>query len=206
VADNIRLDADTKSIERLAAQYRVAARQGLGQVMERGRQIIREEVQPISKRLVQGVGVPYITEQGDVLSGQISISARADKRSGGTATYVSLSGKTKEVSLRAQPQFDFARALDEGTGVFGPKGAVIFPRVAKALLVPEGSGSRSGLNGPFKPRGYLLINGVKYITVKWTRGMPGYHYSDKALARLGSVAQGIFDLATAKVMQQPEAK
>lgn len=206
MADYIKLDADLKAVQRLAEQYRRAGMVGLTQVMQRGRQILREEVQPISKRLFAGIGEPIVKEQGGLLVGAISITAKSRETRSGSAIYVSLSGKTKEVSLRAQPQFDFARALDEGTGVFGPKGAVIFPRVAKALLVPEGSGSRSGLNGPFKPRGYLLINGVKYITVKWTRGMPGYHYSDKALARLGSVAQGIFDRATAKVMQQPEAK
>ena len=105
------------------------------------------------------------------------------------------SGATREITLRAQPAYDYARAVAEGTGVyatggvFGPQ-PVIRPRVAKALLIPVGA-VPPPVNG--KPQSYITSNGKIYILRRYQRGRRPDAYHVRAAQRLEVEVPAIFD-------------
>ncbi len=80
----------------------------------------------------------------------------------------------------------YARYVEEGTGLYGPKGQVIRPKSAKVLAwraqgpVKKGTLVAKGLR---KRKGKLVHAPNKDIFVifaQWVRGMKGWHYMQKA--------------------------
>jgi hypothetical protein len=101
------------------------------------------------------------------------------------------SGKDKKVTLRAVPAFNYPEAVATGTGVYGPKGGVIRPKKAKALLVPVDSVPL--LNGRVAP--YIESEGQIYVMRRSMKGMQPNRYDERAANRLSQEAPGIFDSA-----------
>lgn len=89
----------------------------------------------------------------------------------------------------------YALAVEQGTGVYGPKGQPITPKTAKALawLATRSKMQKAGLSG-----GVLAASGIKLdkatgkmkssrahdsmmIFARQVKGFPGWHYMEKAV-------------------------
>ena len=188
----VKITADISQIKQLGDDYRAAKEVGLRRVTERGEQLVREEVPKATHNLEQGVSSEVKIGRG-LLQGEIIVSARTGRLSRRRATLHLTSGKTKQVTLRAVPFFNYPEAVATGTGEFGPKGVAITPKKAQALLVPVTSVPT--LNG--KPQAYIESNGQLFIARRSMKGMKPNRYDQRAEQRLGAESQNIFNSALA---------
>lgn len=182
-----KIKVDISQVKNLGFDFHQMAEVGLRRSVERGLQLLREEVPKVTHNLAQGV-------TGDVeiatLTGRLSVSARTG-RVGVEGGLLHLpSGETREISLRGRPAFDYAEAVARGTGVYGPKGAVIRPKSGKALLIPI-SGAPPTLNG--KPQSYITSGGQTFIVRRFAKGRRPDPYDVRAAQRLENEIEGIWN-------------
>jgi hypothetical protein len=189
---NVKITVDRKSVERLGAQIGEAEEVGLRRVLERGEQILREEIPKATHNLAQGVSSDRNPRsKTGALSGFLIVSARRARLGAREATVHLSGGKTKAVSLRAHNAFDYAEAVARGTGIYGPQGTEIVPRQGKALLIPVSSPAT--LNG--KTETYIEIDGQVFVLRKSMKGMKPNPYDERTAKRLEPEAQRIMDKA-----------
>ena len=186
----IRLTADIRQVERLGQDYAAAAEVGMRRLVERGEQLVREEAPKVTRNLIQGVSSDVKVGRG-TLRGEIIITARTGRQGRREGVLHRPSGKTKKVSLRAVPAFNYPEAVAKGTGVYGPKHSLIRPRKARALLVPVESVPT--LNG--KPQSYIEADGKLYVMRRSMKGNKPNPYDERAARRLEGEAQPIFNRA-----------
>ena len=186
----VSITADIGEVLRLGDEYRLGAEVGLRRVTERGEQLVREEAPEKTRNLKQGVS-SEVKSRGGMLQGEIVVTARAGRLGRREATLHLSSGKTKKVSLRAVPSFNYPESVATGTGVYGPKGAVIRPKKAKALLVPVAS--VPSLNG--RPEAYVEIDEQLFVMRRFVKGTRPNRYDERAARRLEGEAQAIFNRA-----------
>jgi hypothetical protein len=187
------IKVDTSQIKDLGFDFRQMAVVGLIRTSRQGERHLREETSRISKEFA-------ISSDVDETALKASLFATAIRNARGaqTAEVVYPSGRTKEVSLRPQPEYDFARAVAKGTGVyktdgaFGPQ-AVIRPRNAKALLIPKSIGPRLGEKGGAVVR----IDGKYYVFSRFSRGMRPNPYDERAAQKLEAELGQIWDRVVA---------
>lgn len=181
------INVDLKEVENLGFQFREMARVGLYRLTERGEQLLREEVPKVTHNLQQGV-----TSRVNVatLQGTLSIAARTARVGRQTGSLHLASGKTVEIDLRSRPAFDYAEAVAKGTGVYGPRKAVINPKRGKALLIPV-PGPPPAING--KKQSYITSGGQYFVVRRFSKGRRPNPYDVRAAQRLESEAQRIFD-------------
>jgi hypothetical protein len=197
----IRITADTRQVERLGKNYAGAAAVGMGRLVERGEQLVRDEAPKRTRNLIQGVSSDVKVLGGGSVRGEIIITARSGRRDERTGTLHLPGGKTREVRLRPVPAFNYPQAVAEGTGVyatggeFGPK-PVVSPKAAKVLLIPVDGVPT--LNG--KPESYITADGQTYVLRRWTRGMKPNPYHERAARRLEPEAGPIFGRALQDVI------
>lgn len=193
MADQIRIKVDTSQVKDLAEEFRkeVIVR-GLYDVAEAGEKFLRQEVPKVTHNLEQGVSSEVNAER---LTIDFIVAARAGRTTVEGGTLHLPSGATREISLRAQPAYDYARAVAEGTGVyatggvFGPQ-PVITPRSARALLIPVGAVPMA-VNG--KPQAYVTSNGKIYVLRRYSRGRRPDPYHIRAAQRLEPAVPLIFE-------------
>lgn len=178
---------DAKAIEKLGDEFDAAARAAIIRLLERGEQLLIQEM-PERTGLLKGkkgnnsVSSDYRkTEQS--YQGEIAVSAIRERRNEQGATLHLPSGATKKVSLRPQPAFDYAEAVARGR-------KEIRPRQAKALLIPVES----------VPAGqsYIEAGGEKFIIRPRAKATKPNPYDQRAGARLEKEAEGIFDKTLAE--------
>ena len=183
MADEVKIKIDTSQVSQLEEEYRELARLLLHDVAEAGQKFLRQEVPKVTHNLEQGVSADV---DSDRLRAELIVSARAGRVAVEGATLHLPSGATREISLRAQPAYDYAQAVAEGTGVyatggvFGPK-PVIRPREARALLIPVGA-VPTAVNG--KPQSYITSQGKIYVLRRYFRGRRPDPYHVRAAERL----------------------
>lgn len=189
---DIKLTVDERALTELGHDMEVAEEVGLRRVLERGEQVLREEIPKVTHNLAQGVS-SYVEprKRKGLLEGALVVSARRGRTGARTATVHEASGKTKSVSLKGQDAFDYAEAVARGTGIYGPAGVSITPARGRALLVPVAAVPT--LNG--KPQGYVDIGGQLFIVRRSIKGRRPNPYDERAGARLGTEAPAIFDRA-----------
>jgi len=190
----VRVKVDILQVLNLGENYRKAAEVGLRRLTERGEQLVRAEAPKVTHNLEQGVSSDV--KVGRVMRGEIIVSARSGRRGQRKATLHLASGKTKQITLRAQPAFDYAEAVARGTGTFGPTGAAITPKKARALLVPVTSVPT--LNG--KPVPYISDGGQLFIMRRSMKGRKANPFDERAARRLEPEVQPIFDRALGEFM------
>lgn len=188
---NTRITVDARQVKELGEQFGEAAEVGLRRTLERGEQLVREEAPEQTRNLKQGVTSDVLGWRAGMLTGEIVATARTGRRGRRAATLHLPSGKTKKVTLRAVPEFNYAGAVALGTGVFSPNKAAITPRKAKALLVPVASAPT--LNG--KPVAYITADGQMYVMRRSMKGAKPNPYHERAGRRLDAEARPIFDRA-----------
>jgi hypothetical protein len=192
MADEVKITIDSNQVENLPDEFRALARRGLYDVAEAGEKFLRQEVPKVTHNLEQGVSSEV---DGNRLTAELLVSARTGRVAVEGATLHLPSGATREISLRAQPAYDYARAVAEGTGVFATGGAfgpqpVIRPRAARALLIPV-SGIPAAVNG--KPQSYITSGGKIYVLRRYSRGRRPDPYHVRAAAKLELAVPTIFD-------------
>jgi hypothetical protein len=183
--------ANISEVERLGEDYQLAAEVGMRRLVERGEQVVREEVPKQTNNLMQGVSSDVKVKRGGMLTGEIVITARSGRLGRRGATLHLSSGKTRQVSLRAVPAFNYAEAVAKGTGVYGPRGVPITPKKAKVLLIPVNNVPT--LDGKTEP--YIESDGRLYILRRSMKGMKPNPYDERAARRLEQEAPAIFDSA-----------
>lgn len=192
MADDVKIKVDTRQVENLAKEFRDLAVKGLHDVAEAGQKFLRQEVPKVTHNLEQGVSADV---DADRLTAELLVSARTGRMAVEGGTLHLPSGATREISLRARPAYDYARAVAEGTGVYATGGAfgpqpVIKPRSARALLIPVGA-IPAAVNG--KPQSYITSGGKIYVLRRFSRGQRPNPYHVRAAKRLELVVPAIFD-------------
>lgn len=187
MSDEPKITVDLKDVAQLGAQFRESTEVLLQRVTDRGEQLVKEEAPKVTGNLRLGVSSHIDRVQ---LKSEIVVSA-VQRQLGVEGGLLHLpSGATREITLRARPAYNYAQAVAEGTGVYGPRGSVITPRSGKALLIPVGS-VPMGENG--KPQSYITSGGKIYVLRKFSRGRKANDYPGRAAARLESEIPAIAD-------------
>lgn len=150
-----------------------ALRRAAVRLKNRAVEIMREETPSRDGGLRSGVDGSVSRQNPPVVS---IIASAIARRQAGNAIYVSASGKQRPVRLRGQRPFDYARAVAEGTGIFGPKGQRITPKRARVLTVP--------VDSPPTGEGYLIAGGKYFVFRRSVAGMAPNDYPGRTLARL----------------------
>lgn len=87
---------------------------------------------------------------------------------------------TSEKSIEVGTNLHYARYVEEGTGLYGPKKQVIRPRTAKVLAWRSvGTGTKLVASGIRRSRGSIKprpARDVYMVFARYTRGMRPWHY------------------------------
>jgi hypothetical protein len=186
-----RIRADISEVQELVEERRQATIVGLRRVIERGEQLTRDEAPRASGNLKQGISSDVrVTDR--LLRGEINAAARS-RTSAGAAVLHLPSGKTRKVSLKPSPAYDYAEAVAAGTGLYGPRHARVQPRSRKALLIPVETVPIDTKTG--KPEAYIDVQGRMFILRRSTAGMKPNPFDERAANRLAQEAQPIMDTA-----------
>ena len=167
---------DAKAISELAADIEKAKRQLIGQLAERGYQLLRDEVPFDTGNLKQGVAPPEVDLEN--LTATLTVSASRGRTGTRLATVVGADGKEKKrVTLRAQPSYNYAEVVARGYD------ERVKPKASKALLIPVSTKPDKG--------GYLLAGGQIFVVRKHTKGIKANPFDERAAVRLQREADGI---------------
>lgn len=88
----------------------------------------------------------------------------------------------------------YARYVEEGTGLYGPKGSRIYPKGGKVLAWPVTGASTGGkliAMGLARRKGKVVNSPAKNVSMifaRSTKGMPGWQYMKKAFEHPSTVA------------------
>lgn len=181
---------DTKQVENLGFDFRQMAIVGLNRMLERGTVLLRRKVPKVTHNLEQGVSVGEVNTAASPMTGELVVAARAGRTAVEGGLLHLPSGATREISLRARPAYDYARAVAKGTGVyrtdgeFGPQ-QVIRPRNAKAMLIPVDAAPAG--------ESYITSGGQIFILRRYSKGRRPNPYDERAAAQLEGEAQRIWD-------------
>jgi len=179
---DLEVTVDTKALEQVAADYAKAGKAAMIRLLEKGEQLIREEAPEDTgrlkgKRSAGGSVSSTYTQTAETFKGEITISAINEARAAASATVHYPSGKTKEVKLRAQKAFDYAKAVATG------KPRQVAPKQARAFLIPVQSAPTNGT--------YLTSGGKIFITRRHLAAVKPNDYPSRALKRLSAVSDAI---------------
>lgn len=172
----MKIDVDTEEIEHLDVEFREATLIGLRRILERGEQILRDEVPKVTHNLSQGISSDV---DEAAMHGTLIVSARSGRTGARSATVHYPSGKTKSISLRPQPAFNYAEVVARGRGAIRPKNA-------KVLLIP--GSPRSG-------ESYLTSEGKTFVLRPSAGPTKPNPFDERTADRLGNEAGGIVEKA-----------
>jgi hypothetical protein len=204
---SVKVKVDTKQVENLGFDFRQMATVGLNRMLERGTVLLRREVPKVTHNLEQGVSVGEVNTQGSPMTGELVVAARAGRTAVEGGLLHLPGGETREISLRARPAYDYAKAVAKGTGVyrtdgeFGPQ-QVIRPRNAKAMLIPVDA-VPIGKGG--KPESYITSGGQIYILRRFSKGRRPNPYDERAAQQLDADAPNIWDAVVTAFANQETA-
>ncbi len=194
MANETKITIDISQVKDLQADIHDLSVVGLIRTARAGEKHLRSETEKISKLFRVSSDVDE-----EALSASLFATAIRPARSAQSAEVIYPSGHTKEVTLRPQPEFDFAQAVAEGTGLYGPKKRKIVPREAKALLIPKNIGPRLRDNGT-----YVRFDGQYYIFSAYSRGMRPNPYHERAAVALEGDVEAIWDRVVKAFANQEE--
>jgi hypothetical protein len=161
----VRVDFD--SVKSLGNDVRAGMIISLGRLGERGYQLLRKEVPKKTTNLQQGIVQEKVDETN--LSVTLTVSARSARTSGGNATVHYPSGKTKEVRLKPQIEFNYAEVVARGR-------ASIRPKTGKALLI-EVDSAPSG-------ESYITANGKIFVVRTSAKAQKPNPFDERAAEQL----------------------
>jgi hypothetical protein len=181
------LKPDTSEMQQLRRGFLAAFRRGFLEVVERGVALVKAEA-PSGDTEALRKGVRAETDLGgQALKGTIIVSAVREAESAGVATLHLPGGASRMVAVRGTKEFDYARAVAEGTGLHGPKGQVITGRRGGVLLIE--------VDTPPSDSSYLERGGRTYIVRPRSEGMRANPFDVRAANRLESEVESIIERA-----------
>lgn len=171
----LELKLDAKALNELAENIEKAKGQMIGQMAERGYQLLRREVPVATGNLKQGVATPDVDYVN--FTAELTVSARSARTASLQATVFGEDGQAKkQVSLRPQKAFNYAEAVAKGR-------PAIRPKAGKALLIPVSSRPTTG--------GYLMVGSQIYVTRRSARATKPNPFHERAAAQLEKDARPI---------------
>ncbi len=179
------MSSDLSVLEQLARDIQTFKREVLGKLVERGAELVREEVPKRTRRLESGVSSDV---DHDKLVGEIIVSARSDRRGARKATLHLTSGQTRQVKLRPTPAYNYAEVVARGN-----RAARLVPGKAKAFLIPV----------PFPPsdESYITDGDEIYIVRRSRKGQQPNPFDERAASRLEGEAESILVEAAREFFQ-----
>lgn len=175
---------DAKAIDALARDIKLAKRALIGNLGERGYQLLRAEVPYETGNLRQGVSPPDVDFEN--LTATLTVTARSGAAGPREAILIGADGKEKKtVSLRPQAAYNYASVVARGNVE-----ATLRPKTAKAFLIPVTS-APSG-------ESYLIAGGQVYVMRRSRKGQKPNPYDERAAAGLEKDAPGIADAVLKK--------
>lgn len=180
---NVKVTVDASGLNELAENIDKAKRQLIGQLAERGYQLLRREVPVATGNLKQGVATPDVDYEN--LTATLTVSARSARRATLTGQIFEKGKPTgKIVRLKPRPAFNYAEAVARGRPEIKPKG--------KALLIP--------INGTPLGR-YVQIDGQNYIYARKARATKPNPFDQRAAEQLEKEAPKIADAILSKFFE-----
>lgn len=172
-----KITVNATQIEKLGDQFRQMGEVALRQVVERGEQVLRDEVPKVTNNLAQGISSEVFANRG-LLRGELVITARSGRRGSRQATVHYPSGNTKTVRLSPQPAFNYAEVVARGR-------AEIRPKKSKVLLIPV----------PSAPAGetYITSGDQAFVLRPRAAATKPNPYDERAAKRLEAEAPQIVD-------------
>ena len=168
---------DTKEINRLERDIIAAKHAMIGQLADRGRELLTEEAPKRTGNLKKGVAAPDVDYPN--LTATLNVSATQDSYGAGVAEVYGADGKKrKSVTLRPRPAYNYAEVVARGN-----KQATLTPKTAKAFLIPV----------PTAPddEGYLIVNGQTYVVRRSRKAQKANPFDWRAADRLEKEAPTI---------------
>jgi hypothetical protein len=168
----------------LARDIRRAKRRLLRRLVSEGEELLREEVPVRTKRLRESISstIDYAKSRAE-----LSVSARSENLGARTAT-LHLKDSTRRIRLRPVKAYNYAAVV-----AFGNKKSRIYPRQAKALLIPVPTRPAQG--------SYITQGGQTFIVRPSRRGQKPNRYDLRAAKRLKNTATRIAEKALREVFQ-----
>lgn len=151
-------------------RFRLAARRGLGKILELARQVAIEKAPGFTGRLKGGRG------------GYGGITARIEEK---VKKYLGILGAT---ARDPRTGHDYAPDVHEGTGIYGPRHARIFPKKAKVLVWPK----LAWTPWPRDAAAWKMFR-HKFIFARSTKGQPPQPFLQWGVDAASKQAESIFD-------------
>lgn len=188
---------DTKALEQMAADMLEAKYALLARLGERGGQLLRIEAPERSGNLKKGVGAPEYDFPN--MTATITVSASRDATGPQSGTIYNQAGVAKkEVTLKPQPGFNYAKTVVDGRRAFMAKGGriakagheVIGPGFAHMLTIPVSTKPSTG--------SYLIVAGQIYIFRPSAKAVDPNPFDQRAATRLENEAPAIAEAVLRK--------
>ena len=161
---------DTKKLEQIGADFVKAKQQLIGQMAERGYQLLRKEVPQKTTNLQQGVAPPEVDYEN--LTATLIVSARSGQTGPRTATVFGADGeKKKTVTLRGTKAYNYAEVVARGN-----KDAVLSPKKARAFLIPVPTRPEKG--------GYLMVGSQIFVMRRTRKAQKANPFDERAAKQL----------------------
>jgi hypothetical protein len=160
--------SDTKAITVLVKEIGEFSEVVLGHVVERGAELMREEVPKKTHRLEAGVSS---TVDYRKLTGEIVVSAESDRKGARQGTLHLANDKTKAVELAPVDAYNYAEVV-----ALGNKDSELIPKRSSAFLIPVDSKPATGA---------YIVDGSQIFVVRTKRkGQKANPYHERAGERL----------------------
>ncbi|HMV46578.1 MAG TPA: hypothetical protein PLD20_00975 [Blastocatellia bacterium] len=177
---DLKIKIDTTAIEQFGKELDAAGRAVIDNLIEPAAEYTREEAPVRTGRLQSDhTSVSSETRQTSTgYEGDLIISAFSKPIGSRQAQLVYPSGKTKTVSLRPQPEFNYAEAVARGR-------KEVRPVRAKLLLIPVASAPANET--------YVRSAGEIFILRRRAKATKPNPFPERALKRLEQAAPGIIE-------------
>lgn len=174
----IKVTIDTKAVDQLADELKAAGRAVLDNLLEEAEEFVREEAPERTGRLKKDQNSVFseTRQTATGFEGDLIISAFRERTGARAAVIHYPSGTTKQVSLRPQPQFNYAEAVARGR-------KEVRPREAKVLLIP--------VKATPSNEAYVTSGGETFVLRRSAKATKPNPYPERALKRLEGVAREI---------------
>lgn len=183
----IEIKIDTKALADLGDKFERAAKAGLVQVLELGKQYLKEEAPKRSGQLRGEKGDNSISDDTRQTStgfeGDLIVSAKRYRTNARKAVLHLPSGTTRAISLAPTPEFDYAEAVAKGR-------KEIRPKKARALLIP--------VNNAPSGEAYITDGTETFIIRPRAKAQKANPYDERAFNRLEKQVESIFQKSLAE--------
>lgn len=182
--------ADTSALRQLGKDVRRAAQGAITDARNRAKELLADEAPKGRTRKLSTATTQQEKLSGAFLESRLVLRA-VNPNEGGPATLHLPGGGTRTIKLRRGKPFDYAKAVVEGTGLFGPNAQMIEPVRRKALLV--------GVDAPPAGESYIVGPGGQMFVVRpRSKGQRPNPFHERAADRLEQEVDNIVGDALAR--------